>query len=60
MIKLSTVALLALVLSVIHMDVFAQENHSQEEEHSFIEYRLASWGNWIFRSLKPTMLQPGG
>jgi hypothetical protein len=50
MIKISTAALLALVLSVIHMDVFAQENHIEEEEHSFIEYRLASWGNWIFRS----------
>lgn len=50
MIKISTVALLALMLSVIQLDVFAQESHTEEEDQSFIEYRLASWGNWIFRS----------
>ncbi len=50
MIKLSTAVVLALVLSVIHMDVFAQETHAEEKDQSFIEYRLASWGNWIFRS----------
>ena len=50
MIKISTVALLALVPFVNHIDVFAQDEHSEEEEQSFIEFRLASWGNWIFRS----------
>jgi hypothetical protein len=49
--KISTVVLLILVLFVNHMYVFAQDEHSEEkEEPSFLEYRLASWGNWIFRS----------
>ena len=50
MIKISTIAMLTLVLSVIHMDAFAQKTHAKEEDQSFIEYRLASLGNWIFRS----------
>jgi hypothetical protein len=50
MIKISTVLLLALILFVTHTEVIAQDEHSEEEEQSFVEYRLASWGNWIFRS----------
>ncbi|NNL22279.1 MAG: hypothetical protein HKO83_13245 [Ignavibacteriaceae bacterium] len=50
MIKLSTAILLAFILFVTHLEIFAQEEHSEEEEQSFIEFRLASWGNWIFRS----------
>ena len=50
MIKLSTAILLAFILFVTHLDILAQEEHTDEEEQSFVEYRLASWGNWIFRS----------
>ncbi len=50
MIKIPIVSLLALILFIIHIDVFAQDDLGEEEEQSFIEYRLASWGNWIFRS----------
>ena len=50
MIKLSTVTLL-LILVVSYIDLIAQDEHSEKvEEQSFLEYRLASWGNWIFRS----------
>ncbi len=50
MIKVSAIAVFALVLSVISTDAWAQGEHSEEEDQSFIEYRLDSWGNWIFRS----------
>jgi len=50
MIKISTVTLLTIILIAIPIDIIAQDEHSEDEEQSFIEYRLASWGNWIFRS----------
>ena len=51
MIKKTTVTLLAIILFAVPLDLIAQNEHSEkEEEQSFLEYRLASWGNWIFRS----------
>jgi hypothetical protein len=51
MIKISTITLLTIILIANPIDVIAQDEHSKkEEEQSFLEYRLASWGNWIFRS----------
>lgn len=50
MIKISTITLLTIILIAIPIDIIAQDEHSEDEEQSFIEYRLASWGNWIFRS----------
>jgi len=50
MIKVTMVVLFVIMLSGTQMVVFSQSDHSEEEDQSFIEYRLASWGNWIFRS----------
>jgi hypothetical protein len=51
MIKKTTVTLLAIILFTVPLDLIAQDEHSEKEDgQSFLEYRLASWGNWIFRS----------
>jgi hypothetical protein len=48
--KVSIMVLFALMLSGIHTEARAQETDTREEDQSFIEYRFASWGNWIYRS----------
>ena len=50
MIKLSTVTLLLIIIIAFPKDLIAQDEHKEQEGQSFIEYRFASWGNWIFRS----------
>ena len=50
MINKVTISILTLMLFCFHINSLAQEHNTEEEDQSFIEYRLASWGNWIFRS----------